>query len=214
MNCASVITTNVFLSTIDDGRHNSCGGLNYWLPSLCKNNNFPSTCVGVALMGIDTTPTQCNTFTRCVLGTFNRATWTWFPSFSLSIVGTVLAKKSKNYDAWLLWSSHDFVCKIFPPRPRELVMIQRCAERARVPMTLSLLLHDEDFWKFCWYMPPAEGLILYLSLEEVSILLERACFAVVARHFVVLRQTQLMLLAASPNTVYVVGSVKSSWISW
>ena len=30
--CASVITATVFLSTIDDGRHNGCGGPKSWLP--------------------------------------------------------------------------------------------------------------------------------------------------------------------------------------
>ena len=35
VNCASVITATAFLSTIDDGRHNGCGGLNSWLSSPC-----------------------------------------------------------------------------------------------------------------------------------------------------------------------------------
>ena len=74
VDCASIVTVTVFLSTIDDGRHNGCGGPNSWLLSPCKNNNPPSTCVGVAPMGIDPTPTQCKTFTGCVLGTFTRAT--------------------------------------------------------------------------------------------------------------------------------------------
>ena len=66
VNRASVITAAVFLSTVDDVRHNGCGGPNSRLPSPCKNNNFPSTCVGVAPMGRGTTPTQCTNFTRCV----------------------------------------------------------------------------------------------------------------------------------------------------
>ena len=57
-NCASVITATVLLSTIYDGRNNGCGGPNYWLTSPYENNIFPSTCVGVAPMGIDPTPTQ------------------------------------------------------------------------------------------------------------------------------------------------------------
>ena len=73
-NCASVITATVFLSVIDNGRHNGYGGPKFWLPSPCKNNNFPWTCVGVAPMGLDPTPIQCTTFTRCVFGTFTRAT--------------------------------------------------------------------------------------------------------------------------------------------
>ena len=102
VNCASVITATVFLSTIDDCRHNGCGGPNSWLPYPCKNNNFSSTFVGVAPMGLYPTPTQFTTLTRCVLGTFTRATWTWFPSFSLSIAGAVPSRKLKNADAWLL----------------------------------------------------------------------------------------------------------------
>ena len=74
VNCDSVVTSTIFLSTIDDDRHNGCGDPNSWLPSPCKNNNFPSTCVGLVPVGIDPTPTQCTTFTRCVLGTFTRAT--------------------------------------------------------------------------------------------------------------------------------------------
>ena len=67
-NCASIITAAVFLYTIDYVRHNGFGGPKSWLPSPCKNNNFPSICVGVAPVGIDPTPTQCTTFTSCVFG--------------------------------------------------------------------------------------------------------------------------------------------------
>ena len=98
-NCAFVITATVFLSTIDDGRRSGCGGPKYWLPSPCKNNNLPSTCVGVAALALDYTPTQCTTFTRCVFDTFNRSTLTWFPSFSLSIAGFVPSRKLRNADA-------------------------------------------------------------------------------------------------------------------
>ena len=73
-NCASVFNATVFLSTIDDGRYDGYGGPKSWLLSPCKNNNFPLTCVGVAPMGLNPTPTQCTTFTMCVLGTFTRAT--------------------------------------------------------------------------------------------------------------------------------------------
>ena len=73
-NYASVITDTVFLSTIDYGRHNGCRGTNSWLPSPCKNKKVSSTYVGVSLMGIDPTPTQCNTFTGCVFGTFTGST--------------------------------------------------------------------------------------------------------------------------------------------
>ena len=59
-------------------------------------------------------------------------------------------------------------------------MIQRCAELARVPLPLSLLLIGEDLLKFYCYLPPAEGLILNLYPEEVPILLEWPCFVVVA----------------------------------
>ena len=192
VNFASISTATVFLSNIYDGRNNGFGGPNSWLPSPYKINNLPSTCVGVAPMGIDPTPTQCTTFTRCVFGTFTRAMWTWFPSFSLSITGTVLSRKSKNADDWLLWSSHDVVCRFFSPWPQELVMIQRCSERARVPLSLSLLLLDEELWKFCFHLPPSEGLILHLSPEEAPILLEWPCFVVVARRFVGVHQTQFM----------------------
>ena len=64
-NYASVITDTVFLSTIDYGRHNGCGGPNYWFPYPCKNNNFPSAFVGVSPMGLDPTPTQCTNFNKC-----------------------------------------------------------------------------------------------------------------------------------------------------
>ena len=74
VNVYSVVASNVFLSTIYNGRHNGYGGQNYWFPYPCKNNNFLSTCVGVDPMGIDPTSTQCITFTRCVFGTFTRST--------------------------------------------------------------------------------------------------------------------------------------------
>ena len=74
VNCASVITPTVFLSTIDDGRRSGCGGPKYWLPSPCKKNNLPSTSVGVAALALDYTPTHCTTFNRCVFGTFTRST--------------------------------------------------------------------------------------------------------------------------------------------
>ena len=73
-NCASIFNATVFLSTIDDGRHDGYGGPKSLLLSPCKNNNFPLTCVGVAPMGLNPTPTQCTTFTGCVFGTFTRAT--------------------------------------------------------------------------------------------------------------------------------------------
>ena len=74
VNCASIITAAVFFSTIDDGRYTGCVGPNSWLPYLCKNNNSPSTCVGVSQMRLDPTPIHCTTFTGCVFGTFTRAT--------------------------------------------------------------------------------------------------------------------------------------------
>ena len=57
-NCASVITATVFLSKIDAGRHNGCGGPSSWLPFPFKNNNYPSNCVGVGSIPIGATPTQ------------------------------------------------------------------------------------------------------------------------------------------------------------
>ena len=56
VNCASVVTVTAFVSTINDFRHNSCGGQNSLLTSPCKNNTFPSAFVGVAPMGLDPTP--------------------------------------------------------------------------------------------------------------------------------------------------------------
>ena len=49
-------------------------------------------------------------------------------------------------------------------------MIQQCVEWARLPLTLSLLILEEDLLKFCCYLPLAECLILYLSPEEFPIL--------------------------------------------
>ena len=40
VNCVSVITSTVFLSTIDYGRHNDCGGPNSCLPFPCKKIIF------------------------------------------------------------------------------------------------------------------------------------------------------------------------------
>ena len=62
-------------------------------------------------------------------------------------------------------------------------MIQQCAERAHVPLPLSLLLLEENLLKLRCYPPPVEVLILALSPEEVPNLLEWPIFVVVARFF-------------------------------